>query len=110
MRLVDFTPLRNEDVEYISLQTGERANDEIPNGMKMQKLGGEISNFSDTAAILSQLDLLITIDSAPAHLAGAIGCPVWVLLPSNPDFRWMLDRDDSPWYDKSMRLFRQKKT
>jgi len=60
----------------------------------------------DTAAILSQIDLLITNDTSVAHLAGALGRPAWVLLNKMPDWRWLLDRDDSPWYD-SVRLFRQ---
>ena len=60
----------------------------------------------DTAAILSQIDLLITTDTSIAHLAGALGRPAWVLLNKMPDWRWLLDRDDSPWYD-SVRLFRQ---
>jgi tetratricopeptide (TPR) repeat protein/ADP-heptose:LPS heptosyltransferase len=67
-----------------------------------------LEDFSDTAAIIAQLDLVITIDSAIAHLAGALGKPVWTLLPFAPDWRWMLDRYDSPWYS-SMRLFRQKR-
>lgn len=65
-----------------------------------------IDQFIDTAAVIKNLDLVITIDSAVAHLAGALGKPVWVLLPLVPDWRWLLDRDDSPWYP-SMRLFRQ---
>jgi ADP-heptose:LPS heptosyltransferase len=60
----------------------------------------------DTAAILSQLDLLITSDTSIAHLAGALGRPTWVLLNKMPDWRWLLDRSDSPWYE-SIRLFRQ---
>jgi ADP-heptose:LPS heptosyltransferase len=65
-----------------------------------------LTDFADTAALLTQLDLVITVDTAAAHLAGALGVPVWLLLPFAPDFRWMLDRTDSPWYP-AMRLFRQ---
>jgi tetratricopeptide (TPR) repeat protein len=65
-----------------------------------------IKDFADSAALLAELDLLITIDSAPAHLAGALGRPVWTLLPFNPDWRWLLGREDTPWYP-TMRLFRQ---
>lgn len=74
----------------------------------VQDMAPHIKNLADTAAILAELDLLITIDSAPAHLAGALGIPVWTLITINPDWRWLLDRDDSPWYP-SMRLFRQQK-
>jgi len=63
--------------------------------------------FMDTAAIMMNLDVVITSDSAVAHLAGALGVPVWVALSFSPDWRWLLDRSDSPWYP-SMRLFRQK--
>ena len=62
--------------------------------------------FMDTAAILENLDLLICCDSAIAHLAGALGVPTWIVLNTQPDWRWMIDRDDSPWYP-SVRLFRQ---
>ena len=65
-----------------------------------------LQDFSDTAHIVSQLDLVISIDSAVAHLAGALNRPTWLLLPYNADFRWLRDRNDSPWYP-SMRLFRQ---
>jgi hypothetical protein len=64
--------------------------------------------FMDTAAILMNVDLLITSDTAVAHLAGGLGVPVWVALPFAPDWRWLLSRDDSPWYP-TMRLFRQRK-
>ncbi len=69
-------------------------------------LGPEISDFADTAAIMENLDLLISVDTSVVHLAGALGKPVWTLLPFAPDFRWLLDREDSPWYP-TMRLFRQ---
>lgn len=62
--------------------------------------------FMDTAAVMQNMDLIITVDTSTAHLAGALGVPVWVLIPNPPDWRWMLDRDDSPWYP-TMRLFRQ---
>ncbi|WP_158900643.1 tetratricopeptide repeat protein [Burkholderia sp. L27(2015)] len=68
--------------------------------------GDRLQNFADTAALLSCMDLVITVDTAVAHLAGALGRPVWVLLPYGPDWRWLTERDDSPWYP-SMRLFRQ---
>jgi Tfp pilus assembly protein PilF len=68
-------------------------------------LGNQIDDFMDTAAILASMDLVITIDTAVAHLAGAMGRPVWILLPYAPDWRWLLDRDDSPWYPTA-RLFR----
>ena len=66
----------------------------------------ELKDFSDTAAVIDQLDLVITVDTSIAHLAGAMGKPVWVLLPYNSDWRWLVDRDDSPWYPTA-RLFRQ---
>ena len=72
----------------------------------MVSLSDEIQDFEDTAAILSIADLLISVDSSPVHLAGALGRPVWVMLPFVPDWRWLLNRDDTPWYP-TMRLFRQ---
>jgi ADP-heptose:LPS heptosyltransferase len=63
-------------------------------------------DFSATAAALGEADLVISADTAVAHLAGALNRPVWLLLPFDPDWRWMLGRDDTPWYP-SMRLFRQ---
>jgi ADP-heptose:LPS heptosyltransferase len=72
----------------------------------VSRLAGTVDDFADTAAILEHLDLVITVDTSVAHLAGAMGRPVWVLLPFAPDWRWMLRRSDSPWYP-TMRLFRQ---
>jgi ADP-heptose:LPS heptosyltransferase len=68
----------------------------------------EFVDFAETAGLIANLDLVITIDTAVAHLAGAMGKPVWVLLKHVPDWRWMMGREDSPWYP-SMRLFRQEK-
>jgi ADP-heptose:LPS heptosyltransferase len=71
-------------------------------------LGGELEDFDDTAAIVSRLDLVVSVDTSLAHLAGALGKPVWILLPFLPDWRWLLDREDSPWYPTA-RLFRQQR-
>jgi ADP-heptose:LPS heptosyltransferase len=65
-----------------------------------------LHDFADTAALIAQLDLVVTVDTAVAHLAGALARPTWVLLPKVADWRWMLERPDSPWYP-TMRLFRQ---
>ncbi len=79
-----------------------------PNGIKIIDLENELNDFADTAAVIDNLDLIISVDTSVAHLAGAIGKPVWVLLPFIPDWRWFLKRNDSPWYP-NMRLFRQHK-
>ena len=67
----------------------------------------ELDDFCDTAAIIDQMDLVITVDTAVAHLAGALGKPTWILISYISDFRWELDRSDSSWYD-SVKIFRQK--
>src|SRR6202000_2186142 len=69
----------------------------------------ELADFADTAALVKCLDLVISVDTSTAHLAAALGCPTWVLLPWTPDYRWLLNRDDNPWYP-SVRLFRQDET
>ncbi len=95
---------------FYSLQVGsegEQAQDP-PSGMILRDYTAQLTDFSATAAHMANLDLIITIDSAVAHLAGALGKPVWVLLPYAADWRWMTGRNDSPWYP-GMRLFRQER-
>ena len=82
------------------------ANADTPTGFPITDLSVHIEDFYDTAAAIMRLDLVITVDTSVAHLAGALGRPVWVLLPFVPDWRWLLNREDSPWYP-GMRLFRQ---
>lgn len=96
------------NVCLFSLQKGAGANQaaDPPPGLALTDLGPEIGNFADTAAILQHLDLVVTVDTSVAHLAGALGRPVWVLLPFFPDWRWLYGTDLSPWYP-TMRLFRQ---
>ena len=72
----------------------------------IRHVGDDLADFADTAAVISQLDLVISVDTSVAHLAGAMARPLWLLVPFAPDFRWMLDREDSPWYPTA-RLFRQ---
>jgi hypothetical protein len=92
---------------FVSLQKEVRAADiEAMKSCNMIQFGEELGDFSDTAALISQLDLVISVDTSVAHLAGALGKPVWILLTHAPDWRWLLDRDDSPWYPTA-RLFRQ---
>jgi tetratricopeptide (TPR) repeat protein len=96
------------DVRFFSLQKGAGAEElqEAGDRFPIAELGSRLDDFMDTAAVLRNLDLVITCDTAVAHLAGAMGIPVWVALPFVPDWRWLLDRGDSPWYP-TMRLFRQ---
>jgi ADP-heptose:LPS heptosyltransferase len=68
--------------------------------------GQLFADFSETAAVVAALDLVISVDTSVAHLTGALGKPVWILLPFVPDWRWLIDREDSPWYPTA-RLFRQ---
>jgi tetratricopeptide (TPR) repeat protein len=104
-----FSPLsRLKQVTFYSLQKGEAAKQTENSSGKMELVDctEEIHDFSDTVAVIENLDLIITVDTAVAHLSGALGKPVWTLLPAVPDWRWMLYRKDSPWYP-TMRLFRQ---
>jgi Flp pilus assembly protein TadD len=109
IKLANFAPLaRIPGVRFVSLQKGEAAAEakSPPEGMELPDLTGELNDFADTAALIAALDLVIAVDTAVVHLAGAMGKPVWVLLPFAPDWRWLLNRNDSPWYP-TMRLFRQ---
>ena len=108
-RLVEFAPLATaDDIIFFSLQLGHGSEQAQlpPAGMRLVDLTLQIENFADTAALIEQLDLIVTIDTAVAHLAGALGKPVWLMLAYAPDWRWLLDRGDSPWYP-TVRIFRQ---
>jgi tetratricopeptide (TPR) repeat protein len=95
-------------VQCFSLQKGDAgaATDIAPDPQRLVDLTPEWADFCDSAAMMDQLGLVITVDTAVAHLAGALGRPVWVMLPPNADWRWLLDREDSPWYPTA-RLFRR---
>jgi tetratricopeptide (TPR) repeat protein len=98
------------DAAFVSLQKNPRADDKAlidPAGII--DLSADLTDFAETAALVSCLDLVISVCTSVVHLAGALGRPTWTLLSYSPDFRWLLDRDDSPWYP-TMRLFRQSKS
>jgi tetratricopeptide (TPR) repeat protein len=96
------------DVQFVSIQKEIGDNDAqfLTANARIADLHANLSDYSDTAAVVAQLDMVISVDTSVAHLAGALGKQVWVLLPFCPDWRWLLDRDDSPWYPTA-RLFRQ---
>jgi hypothetical protein len=107
--LSTFAPFGDvEGVWYCSLQKGDPARETRtpPAGLTLTDWTDELHDFTDTAALIGNLDLVISIDTSIIHLAGAIGKPVWVPLLHVPDWRWMLGREDSPWYP-TVRLFRQ---
>ncbi len=97
-------------VQWFALQKGGRDDENAvaPRGFDWVSLGGELGDLRDTAAVIAQLDLLICVDTAVAHLAGALGKPVWLLVDSSPDWRWLRSGEETPWYP-TMRIFRQKK-
>ncbi len=110
LTLASLAPLADIDgVRFHFLQKGPAAAEAAapPDRFKGNDQGPLLRDFSDTAALLSQLDLLIGVDTSVVHLAAGLGKPVWVLLPTPADFRWLEDREDSPWYP-TMRLFRQR--
>jgi hypothetical protein len=104
-------PLFDLEAHFVSLQKEVRPDDHIMLRERgdILNLGGELESLADTAALIAHLDLVISVDTSVAHLAGALGRPVWILLPYVPDWRWLLNRDDSPWYPTA-RLFRQTET
>jgi tetratricopeptide (TPR) repeat protein len=109
MRLATLTPLLDlSGVAFVSLQHDVRREDEplLQGCPNVHAIGAQFGDFADTAAVMASLDLVISVDTAVAHLAGAMGKPLWLLLPYAADFRWLRERADSPWYPTA-RLFRQ---
>ncbi|MHB1140924.1 MAG: tetratricopeptide repeat protein [Sulfuricaulis sp.] len=102
------TPLFGLDLEFHCIQKEIRQTDrEILNKHRQIRLyESDLGDFSDTAALVTEMNLVISVDTSVVHLAGALGKPVWILLPFSPDHRWMTEREDSPWYPTA-RLFRQ---
>jgi tetratricopeptide (TPR) repeat protein len=98
------------NVTFYAVQKGPPAEQAAnpPCGLRLVNLSPELNDFADTAAVMCRMDLVLTTDTSIAHLAGAMGLPVWVMLQFMPDWRWMRHREDSPWYP-TMRLFRQNK-
>jgi tetratricopeptide (TPR) repeat protein len=94
------------EIFFVGLQQGPAAEEPLALGMKFKNLGPKLTDFHDTAGVIAHLDLVITVDTAVAHLAGAMGKAVWILLQHVGDWRWLLNRNDSPYYP-SARLFRQ---
>jgi Flp pilus assembly protein TadD len=95
---------------FVSLQKPMPARDaeHVAKFAHMTDLSNDLTNFGETAAVIENLDLIVTVDTSMGHLSGALGKPVWIMIPKAADWRWMLDRSDSPWYP-SARLFRQDK-
>jgi hypothetical protein len=109
LSLARLAPLAAADgITFVSIQKGPKAAqaEAPPAELRLVDLAPENRNFDDTAAILSVVDVLVSTDSSPVHLAGALGRPVWTMLSFVPEWRWLLAREDSPWYP-TMRLFRQ---
>jgi len=106
-RLHDLLPLLDIEASFVSLQKELRPGEiETLESCDVRQFAEDLGDFSDTAALISQLDLVISVDTGIAHLTGALGKPAWILLTHAPDWRWLLNREDSPWYPAA-RLFRQ---
>ncbi len=93
---------------WLQPETRDDERDVLARFPEVEQIGVRFRDFADTAAVIDQLDLVVTVDTSVAHLAGALGKPVWILIPFQPDWRWMLEREDSPWYP-TVRLFRQRR-
>src|SRR5882672_8086710 len=108
LQLRQMAPLFALNAGFVSIQRDLRAADaeELRRQPALTHVGDALADFDDTAAVVMLADLVITVDTSVAHLAGALGRPIWVLVPFWPDWRWMLDRADTPWYP-TMRLYRQ---
>jgi tetratricopeptide (TPR) repeat protein len=105
--LASLTGLLEMDANFISLQKDPRpADKDALERSGIVDLTAQLTDFTETAALVSCVDVVITVDTSMAHLAPTLGCPTWILLPHTPDYRWLLSRDDSPWYP-AVRLFRQ---
>ena len=93
-------------VSFVSLQKGRAGAEPPPPGLALHDWTAELDDFADTAALVAGLDLVVSVDTAVAHLAGALGRPVWLLNRFDSEWRWLLGRSDSPWYP-TLRQFRQ---
>ncbi len=108
-KIEDFLPvLQIPNITFYSLQLGDRSEDinELPENINIVDLSDRLQDYGDTAVVVEKLDLTICVDTSVAHLAGALGKSIWVALCYNPDWRWLLERNDSPWYP-TMKIFRQ---
>jgi tetratricopeptide (TPR) repeat protein len=107
MPLLELTGMLDLDAMFVSLQKDPRDRDrQVLVQTRIVDMTQSLGDFDETAALISCLDLVISVDTSVAHLAGGLGCPVWILLPYTPDYRWMFDREDTPWYPTA-KLFRQ---
>ncbi|GAB6141807.1 tetratricopeptide repeat protein [Methylosoma difficile] len=108
MALKAMTALLCPEIEFISLQKQVRPDDQgvLAANTTIRQVGGHLHDFTDTAALIACLDLVVSVDTSVAHLAAALGKPTWLLLPFNADWRWLLNRTTSPWYP-TMQLFKQ---
>jgi hypothetical protein len=106
--LRDILPFLPNQCQYVSLQKEVREVDKITldSNLHILNFAGYLNDFLDTATLIDNLDLVISVDTSVAHLSAALGKDTWVILPHVPDWRWLLDREDSPWYP-SMKLYRQ---
>ena len=108
LTLTSILPYLPSQFEYVSLQKEVRDIDKLTldSSLKIKNFPNLLDNFEDTARLIKELDLVITVDTSVAHISGALGQKTWILVPYVPDWRWLLDREDSPWYP-SVRLYRQ---